>query len=360
MKPNQGCAFCFLLLFIMAWSSGVLIADADFGNGVYRAIQSLDFVPVEGKVLRCEMKKTPSDEGYSWAVDIDYTYLVDNQRFIGNRLRVGPTLPSRHGVEEFVEEHPVDSAITVYYDPANPENAVLTQGLHNSGVFLFLFLWPFNLVMLLLWGAFAVFFLSTRSRLRIVYGARIIETTDEIRIRLPPSGPVAAALVAAFVVAVFAVFPAFCCGGVLVPMKYVVVVAFILEMAFVVAVYARVAVRNASGSANLVIDKKRQTLTLPLTLDRKQKVEIPIADFRSVEIVEEVKKTSEESSTIYVPIARWVNAKGDQMEGKLMLMEWHAEGYAQEIAAMIRSAIAAVGSAAYAASPTNSARSQSS
>ncbi len=194
MKPNQAGASYFGLMcgliITLAWSAAFLFLDGTFAISIVQAIQSLDFVPVEGKVLRCEVKKTPSDEGYSWAVDIDYTYLVDNERYVGNRFRFGPSSPSQQGVEKFVEEHPVDGAITVYYDPTNPENVVVMQGLSNSAILEFLFLWPFNLVMLLAWAYFAMkCFLSRRSLLRIGYGVRVIENASEIRVRLPKRGP---------------------------------------------------------------------------------------------------------------------------------------------------------------------------
>ncbi len=152
------------------------------------------------------------------------------------------------------------------------------------------------------------------------------------------------AAIVAFAVSIVTIFPAFCCGFAAgpMPMGTIVAAGFIFELVAVVSVYAAVAIRNASGKADVVIDKQQRTFALPETGDRKQQLDIPLANFLLAEVLEEEKKDSEGASTIHVPVATWQSASVEPMKARLM--ELNSEEDAQEVAAMIRSAVAAVSS----------------
>ena len=62
-----------------------------------------------------------------------YEYHVAGRRYLGHRVRwVDVRVGSDHA-QQLVSAYPVGRAVTVYYDPANPQSAVLEQGAAVAG-----------------------------------------------------------------------------------------------------------------------------------------------------------------------------------------------------------------------------------
>jgi hypothetical protein len=59
---------------------------------------------------------------------IQYEYLVDNQRYLGDRIAfVGKSYASRKRAEEALQAFQVGASAWVFYDPAKPSKAVLER-----------------------------------------------------------------------------------------------------------------------------------------------------------------------------------------------------------------------------------------
>lgn len=102
---------------------------------------------VRGKITRSEvraLRKRSRDEGEQVrsAPSIAYEYTVNGKRYTGERISLGENIPETD-FERVLNRYPVGAEVTVYYDPANPAQAVLERALPAdfgkglAGVFLF-------------------------------------------------------------------------------------------------------------------------------------------------------------------------------------------------------------------------------
>jgi hypothetical protein len=71
-------------------------------------------------------------------VQATYSYIVNGTRYVSHQIRLWNPDLSRHlsedvSVNYFAETHPANSTVGVYYDPRNPENAVLIPGADEYG-----------------------------------------------------------------------------------------------------------------------------------------------------------------------------------------------------------------------------------
>jgi hypothetical protein len=61
-----------------------------------------------------------------WLVDVVYAYDVGGAEYTST---IKSRYPSQQGADEFLARYPVDKPLTVYYDPEDPERAVLERGI---------------------------------------------------------------------------------------------------------------------------------------------------------------------------------------------------------------------------------------
>jgi hypothetical protein len=80
-------------------------------------------------------KKTPGDPGYNFGDTevtneprVEYEYRVGGRKYRGRRITIGEKT-SGSELEAILARYPVGAAVTVYYDPANPQTAVLERDL---------------------------------------------------------------------------------------------------------------------------------------------------------------------------------------------------------------------------------------
>lgn len=86
----------------------------------------------EGEVFDIELGPQPS-----WRVEVTYTYIVDGQAYHSNRKGIvqegfGPDPGPAH---EIAARYRPGEAVTLYYNPRQPEMAVLERGYPASGMF---------------------------------------------------------------------------------------------------------------------------------------------------------------------------------------------------------------------------------
>ena len=69
-----------------------------------------------------------------YAPEVTYQYEVNGVQYTGSRVaELAGRYGSKSDVEKFLADHPVGSTVTVYYDPADANNAILEKGLGSIG-----------------------------------------------------------------------------------------------------------------------------------------------------------------------------------------------------------------------------------
>ncbi len=86
----------------------------------------------QGRVIASEIKKsTSNDSDYgqstSYEAVVRYMYSVAGKEYTGERVSFGVKNSSEKLARETVARYPMDTSVTVYYDPKKPEQAVLEQ-----------------------------------------------------------------------------------------------------------------------------------------------------------------------------------------------------------------------------------------
>ena len=112
------------------------------------------FVPVQGTVTESRVDESRGSKGgTTYKPHVAYRYTVAGREFHGDRYEFG-SMSSSDGYarsSEVVRRCAPGAAVTVYYDPARPESAVLVRELPGGFFFMLLFLQPFLLVGIGVW-----------------------------------------------------------------------------------------------------------------------------------------------------------------------------------------------------------------
>lgn len=155
----------FLLLFTLFWSGITLGFDGYMAHHSWQQFQTLHYPCVEGKVIRSELERhdhqnrnlndrsAPNAHATTtYTAAITYAYTVGTRALTGDRLRFNKIeFSNLADAAGLVDAHPAGASVTVYYDPAQPEEAVLFPGIEGADFMLVLFLTPFNMLMLGFW-----------------------------------------------------------------------------------------------------------------------------------------------------------------------------------------------------------------
>lgn len=85
-----------------------------------------------GVITHADISQHTNEKGnIMYSSSINYDYTVDNKSYIGDRISLsssGESTSSIREVKKTLKTYPVDSKVTVYYDPELPNNAVLESG----------------------------------------------------------------------------------------------------------------------------------------------------------------------------------------------------------------------------------------
>jgi hypothetical protein len=142
---GQGCGKVFLVVWLLGWTAGTLALDAFLAWELYHQSRTAWFVATKGVIADSEVTVRDGEEGPVYGVAVRYDYTVDGRRFTGDRYSYGQV--SSEAAHDIVSSLPVDRSVTVYHDPANPADSVLTTGIGGFDLFVALFLTPFNIVL---------------------------------------------------------------------------------------------------------------------------------------------------------------------------------------------------------------------
>jgi hypothetical protein len=94
---------------------------------------SASWPSVQGQVTSSEVERSTSEGDTSYLPQVDYAYTVNDVSYRGDRITFGQnSYGSRRGAEEVVARYPVGQTVAVYYDPVEPDSAVLEPGVSSG------------------------------------------------------------------------------------------------------------------------------------------------------------------------------------------------------------------------------------
>jgi len=117
--------FVFLILFSLVWLAISLFV-------IRRSFGSKSWPKTVGTVVSTEVKRTVTHTANSVSYEpyVKYTYSVRGQQYAHDKLTaaVTPGIREPAGAAAIVAKYPVGHQVTVFYNPADPGDAVLGAG----------------------------------------------------------------------------------------------------------------------------------------------------------------------------------------------------------------------------------------
>jgi hypothetical protein len=266
-----------------------------------------------------EAEKTDEDSGV-----VRYRYEVGGKAYIGHRFRYSDgDEPSPEDRElAAVRALPEGAERTVYFNPRDPAQSVLRTGWEGKDLLILMLFTPFNAVALgfVCWWLTPVY---RRLRPTELPGIQVLRDGMRTAVRLPRFGPIAVAIVTLGGGAFVMVFLLLFMGSGSYPTMAMALAAWAVVLALVLGVLAWWRRRVRSGVDDLILDPASGELSLPLTLGRKERVTIPWGQVRGAEILEEVTKDSDGSSSQYYPCL--IRACGSETQRVKVVSCWSHE-----------------------------------
>ncbi|HEY2329635.1 MAG TPA: DUF3592 domain-containing protein [Verrucomicrobiae bacterium] len=322
----------FLFVFGLVWSGMVLMFDGIIAHGAYKQYESGHYPSVTGTITHSEIKTHHSSKGgTSYSAAMEYRYEVGGQKFTGEKVRFGMAVSSSANATATVNAHPVGSATEVFYNPGDPQEAVLSPGVSGSDFMGGLFITPFNMVMLGFW-IWIGGWLRARFFKPVAGGVKIISDGMATRIRLPQFSALAFGIIATGGLGFISIFlvgfstkmePA-------IPL-ILLVIAVVYGAGFAVYIWQRRKIN--SGIDDLIVDEASRTIELPLTFGRKQRITVNVADIKSLS-VEKILHRSDKGgvSYTYAPTLDLSGAGASVQK----LADWSDETKAKDFAGWLR------------------------
>jgi len=298
------------------WSAMTLFADYYLGSALINQLRARNFSQTTGQITRSKVTSNDSGEGTMYGVSIRYHYEVNGHSFEGKRLRYGAGAYSEPDwAESAVAEFPEGAKVTVYYNSRNPAESVLDPGTRGVNPMLFLFITPFNAVMLGLWMAGFTnlkmqFFPSPNG------GVRFFRDEHILRVRLPRHPAIYRFLATTGFVAFLELFPiAIFCGG-FDPRPSIALNAIYIAYGYGLVTFLWTLWVNNSGESDLIIDYTRKIVELPRTFRRKTRLQINMSDITRLTVRTASETSGNGERFTYIPTLFWES--DTRTQGKLM------------------------------------------
>lgn len=106
----------------------------------YKSRDSKKWSKTKGQISKTNLDKFPDSDSVSYRVEIEYSYNVANKVYNSKRKFYGDHLLSSFywSTKKLVGKYRIGDTIDVYYNPQNPNDAVLEQGVHFSVIEFFI------------------------------------------------------------------------------------------------------------------------------------------------------------------------------------------------------------------------------
>ncbi len=301
----------FFLIFALFWSGLVLLFDGFITRAFMNQLRSRSFATAPGHILSSEITTHDDSDGTTYGARVVYEFAINGRRHQSDRVRYGQGSDSTgRWASETVAANPPGATRPVYYDPSDPARSVLQRGAGGQDWFLALFLTPFNVAMIFLWGLV----IQARQPAPPLGGVRLVTEPGRILVYGPSMSRAAVVLLAFGAVSFAGIFTLVLPFGFAPKAEYVWAVwALALGAALFTAFKARGAA--PSTAPELIVDGDGGRLLLPKGLFNATKswrqwrewkkagqsaLEIPLERIRDAAMRERVSKDSDGESRTYV------------------------------------------------------------
>ena len=287
--------FRYPLLLLAIWTGVLLAGDYVVVDTSARQFRAGGFATTVGEITRSDLGRgSLSRRG----VEISYSYSVNGMDYTGRRYRYD----ERNGAFDYravTNALPPGSKHVVYYDAANPADAVLAPGLNGCDLLLGLFAIPLNVVTGAIWLA-VIRSRRDGSRPAPAGGVRILQRQGETRVRLAEFSPLAAGCfglaAASFVAAMLVDFAA----GFTPSLRLMSAVVMLVAAAGLAASFWA-AQRQHFGRCDLSACDASQTLLVPPVGGRKELLKVPRSEIVAVSIHRRVSNSPSGQHFSFVP-----------------------------------------------------------
>ena len=133
-RPQSTNISCVTFLFLLFISSGSLLTF--WGTSALKESRaSLNWPAVTGKVMNVDIFVQDSEEIYPYIPYITYQYVVDDKKYTSRRVRIAGeyTYGNECAARNAVSMYALNAPVTVYYDPEEPEQALLEHQITGYG-----------------------------------------------------------------------------------------------------------------------------------------------------------------------------------------------------------------------------------
>jgi hypothetical protein len=288
-------AFPYPLLLLVIWTGWLVTGDYVVLETSVRQVLAGGYDTTVGEIMRSQLGQGAVRHR---GLDVGYKYTVHGLDYNGLRYRYD----DRNGAFDFkavIRAFPPGSAQTVYYNPANPADAVLSPGLNGCDLLLALFAIPLNVLTFMVWVA-AIRAMRECKRQAPAGGVRIFQHEGETWVRLADFSPLAAGFFGLAAAAFAAAIPIVFAAG-FEPSLHLMSAALILVAAAGMAVFLWTAQKHHSGRYDLRIQEASQTLLLPPAGGRKEPLRVPRSEIVAVSMRRRVSHSPSGQHFSYVP-----------------------------------------------------------
>lgn len=328
----------FLLLVIGVFITALVgFIDYHVMDGVIRQIGSTSYPTTDGHITFSALTRSHSSKGgTTYGVDLRYRYSVAGQSFEGKRFRYNAGSSSDSAwARRAVNAHPVNSAVTVIYNPRDPSDALLSPGLDGSDLTLVLFLTPFTLLMLAVWYAGATA-LRWNFAPPVAGGVKIVRDGFHTRVRLAEFSALLLSMAVLGVAAFLLTFVLLLSSGFHPPLA-TAAAAICVAYGAGAAAYIWQSRKIQLGGEDLILDESARCVELPATFHRRERMTVGIANIAAVTI--EAREHRSRKGAAYSTYAPTLQLKGAAAVGET-LAEWRNEKQAESFATWLREQLA--------------------
>ncbi len=287
--------FPYPLLLLAIWTAWLVTGDYVVLETSTRQVLAGRFATTTGEIMRSELGRGATRLR---GLDVGYSYLVNGVKYTGLRYRYD----DRNGAFDYKAvtcAFPPGSTQTVYYNPDNPADAVLSPGLNGCDLLLALFAIPLNVITVMVWIS-AIRARRDANRTAPAGGVQIFQHEGETSVRLADFSPLAAGLFGLAAAAFAAVFPLVFAAGFAPSLRLMFAVLIVVGAAGVAA-FLWMARRHHSGRYDLRIQEASQSLLLPPAGGRKEPLSVPRSEIVAVSMHRRISHSPSGQHFSYVP-----------------------------------------------------------
>jgi hypothetical protein len=241
----------FMAVFTLGWSAVTCIAAGAVGSGMIQQLHTWSYASAPGEIDGSGVEGA----GDSAQAKIDYHYTVAGVRHEGTRRRFGGGSDGDSAGRR-AAAFPRGAKVPVFYDPRQPDQAVLVRGVEGMDLFLCQFITPFVLVAIALWIQWGRALLASR-----LLGTSVRVDENTLRLRPGMSVVLVPALALMGLAAFLGVFPMLPFYG-FDPPLWLASLVWTSLLAMTVAAMVACARQRRRGALDVVLDDAARTLSV--------------------------------------------------------------------------------------------------